>query len=248
MAPPELQASLIAERELSVAALPYADVDDEEDTAAAEYYAGSSASSERSSGTEAGGVHVELHPLQEESESRGPSRANSDGDYQQQQQHQHSQKPRNVHSSPRFGAPTHVALHSPVPLGDSSAAFASSSYASSGPSCASGLNMSEFPLCPSSCPGVRVHVFLAANDDITPSASIHAYLSAASRVQVRKWGASMLRCAVFPGVGHAEAMFHPRFRYQILDAIQTQRTDRQMRAEAERQNSGRAGNTETTEQ
>lgn len=94
---------------------------------------------------------------------------------------------------------------------------------------------SEFPLCPSRSPGVRVHVFLAANDDISPGASIRAYLSAAERLQERKWGAgrSMLRCTVFPDVGHAEALFHPNMRSQIVDCVQTQRSHKQLREEAD---------------
>lgn len=94
---------------------------------------------------------------------------------------------------------------------------------------------SELPLCPSRSPGVRVHVFLAANDDISPGASIRAYLAAAERLQERKWGAgrSMLRCTVFPDVGHAEALFHPDMRAQIVECVQTQRSHRQLRDEAD---------------
>jgi len=94
---------------------------------------------------------------------------------------------------------------------------------------------SEFPLCPSRSPGVRVHVFLAANDDISPGASIRAYLAASERLQERKWGAgrSMLRCTVFPDVGHAEALFHPDMRSQIVECVQTQRSHKQLRDEAD---------------
>jgi len=202
MSSDELSASLIAEREQSVAALPYHEelLDDEE-----------------------------LQREHEEDQKEELGECSAD-----QQQGGFDFKPKNNSASAEgavphsSGVPVTAALQSPLAV------------ASARASCAASLGLSEHPLCPSACPGLRVHVFLAANDDITPSASIHAYLSGAARLQQRKWGRSMLRCTVFPAIGHAEVLFHPRLRRVILDAVQTQPSDRELRKESRQQATGAA--------
>jgi hypothetical protein len=120
------------------------------------------------------------------------------------------------------GAPPTAALQSPL------------AGASLMPSASLGAVVSEFPLCPAASPGIRCHVYLGANDDISPVNSIRAYLAAAIALQERKWGAgsSMIVCRTFQGVGHAECLFHTELREMIVDTVQTQPSDQQLREQA----------------
>jgi hypothetical protein len=195
MSSDELAASLIAERDQSVAALPYHDEFIDEPPSAL------------------------AHDDEEEGEEEGEERAEG-AVAKNDLRHAPASAPPAVSG----GAPATAALHSPLAM------------SSARGSCAASMGLSEHPLCPASWPGLRAHVFLAANDDITPSASIHAYLSGAARLQKRKWGRPMLSCTVFPAIGHAEALFHPRLRKVILDAVQNQPSDRELQQQCRNNN------------
>jgi hypothetical protein len=81
-----------------------------------------------------------------------------------------------------------------------------------------------------------VHVFVASNDDITPSRSVSSYLAASIELQERKWGKgrAMIHLRVFPDVGHAEALFHTDMRAEIMHAIQAMPSDREFKAKAKK--------------
>ena len=155
-------------------------------------------------------------PYQDIDQGIREEEGDADEDAEESPQPPNHQTHRRAHSdgSTRFevmgsGAPDAAALHTPAVSSSAASSAASSSAASA--SAFSATAFSEHPLCPLRPPGgIRAHVFLASNDDITPSASIDAYLSASIDIQERKWGKgqAMIRCEVFPGIGHAVSWGH----------------------------------------
>lgn len=93
--------------------------------------------------------------------------------------------------------------------------------------------LSESPLCPSVSLGRRVYVYLASNDDITPSRTIQLYLESCFALEERKWGRgeAMVNMRVFQDVGHAECLFHANMKNEIVQQIQTQPSHAQMTRE-----------------
>ena len=110
-----------------------------------------------------------------------------------------------------------------------------------------GKAKSETPLAPPVSLGARVHVFLSANDDITPTDSIRRYLQQARDIEEAKWGRgkAMVEYHIFADVGHAEPLFHPHMRRQIIDRIQQLPSDAEFKRESDLELSARTSHAQT---
>ena len=229
MSPAALELSLIAEREQCVSSLPYHDTEAslriEEENEEEERFG-----ADHSHGHHARGASSNhLSQLQFQlGEAPEPVRARSDGEFGYEDS---------------AGAPIAPGAAAATALSSATAATSSSSSSSStlppaGPTFTSppSSRFSEYPLCPSSSPGVRAHVFVASNDDITPSRSVASYLAASIELQEMKWGRgrAMMSLRVFPDVGHAEALFHADMRAEIMHAIQSMPSDREFKAKCKK--------------